>query len=471
MVKIGPLHRTSSHARRPIKRALLIGINYNGTPEVPNFLPLYQAREDATAFGELLIEKYGYARENVVLMLDAESGDPGYTPTRTNILREIRKLVHGARSGDHFTFYYAGHSGQIESPTTEEDDGMDEYIVPVDHWLHPELPMKKRMILDNKLRKLLVDTLPVGANLMAIFDSCHSGTLLDLDHYLCHNIYYPWISPGFRRQQTWWRRVRRKNDQHMTQAGVKVIKKKMSRSSESRRQESSASQSSRKTSTCSVRIYQRKRVSQDEVLVFDTSVGVIDLENGKTRQYSVYSQPSRSVKLRRSTTLSMLLEVCGSDLSLEVVAQGTDAIEELDVPRCDSPTDLRTCNGFCEKTELPDDRPNVISLSACGDSQMTWESKRSSFTQMLIRQLKPNPRQPLGHLVRALTFNLYEHSRKLHQWSKERRQSWKNQHQGNQPDEAEPEQDAPETVLELENFSDPQLGSLRTLTLEEAFDP
>ena len=67
---------------------------------------------------------------------------------------------------------------------------------------------KKRMIIDNKLRKMLVDTLPIGAHLTAIFDSCHSGTLLDLDHYLCNNIYFPWISPGFRNQNTLWRGVR-----------------------------------------------------------------------------------------------------------------------------------------------------------------------------------------------------------------------------------------------------------------------
>ena len=47
------------------------------------------------------------------------------------------------------------------------------------------------VIFDNELRKRLVDPLPVGAYLTAIFDSCHSGTRLDLDHYLCNNIYHP----------------------------------------------------------------------------------------------------------------------------------------------------------------------------------------------------------------------------------------------------------------------------------------
>ena len=71
--------------------------------------------------------------------------------------------------------------------------------------------MKKRIILDNKLRKMLVDSLPIGAHLTAIFDSCHSGTLLDLDHYLCNNIYNPRMNPGYRRYKTLWQGVRRKD--------------------------------------------------------------------------------------------------------------------------------------------------------------------------------------------------------------------------------------------------------------------
>ena len=38
----------------------------------------------------------------------------------------------------------------------------------------------------------MVDPLPVGVSLTAIFDSCHSGTLLDLDHYKCNNVAFPW---------------------------------------------------------------------------------------------------------------------------------------------------------------------------------------------------------------------------------------------------------------------------------------
>ncbi|KAI9062043.1 hypothetical protein FKP32DRAFT_1677652 [Trametes sanguinea] len=491
MVKIGPRRRTSTgQTNGPVKKAVLIGANYDSVPKDPNYGALTRARQDAKDFAELLIAKYGYARGNIVLMLDEEEGDPRFAPTRDNILREIRRLVYGARSGDHFLFYYSGHSGQVESPSTEEDDGMDEYIVPVDYWQRPDLALKKRMILDNKLRKLLVDTLPIGANLTAIFDSCHSGTLLDLDHYLCHSVYYPWVSPGFRYDNTMWRRVRRRNAQRvMTQAEVKVIKKKLPRSARASKQNSTASQNSQMASSSSVRIYQRKRVSQDEVLVFDTSVGVLDLENGQTREFSIFNQPRRAVKRRRNTTLSMLLEACGSEVSLDKISQRSDTVDDLDVPMCSSPTDMMPCNGFCEpKPDHANNKPNVVSLSACRDEQMTWENKRHSFTQVLIRQLKSNAHPPLKQLVQSLTFNMNEHYQKLHNWS---RQQWDKGKKmaasgsggfpsvGGAPEaltgEPEPVKGAEKAVdlpiLELENFSEPQLGSLRTLTLQETFDP
>lgn len=66
--------------------------------------------------------------------------------------------------------------------------------------------------------KEIFDPLPVGCSLLvrsssfyvffqisswyffqAILDTCHSGTLLDLPHYHCNNVYVPWQSKGERR--------------------------------------------------------------------------------------------------------------------------------------------------------------------------------------------------------------------------------------------------------------------------------
>ena len=72
-----------------------------------------------------------------------------------------------------------------------------------------------------ELKEILVDPLPVGCTLLvrgswfhvcfrvpiccalqAILDTCHSGTLLDLPHYHCNDVYVPWQSKGERRTMT-----------------------------------------------------------------------------------------------------------------------------------------------------------------------------------------------------------------------------------------------------------------------------
>ncbi|KAJ3528873.1 hypothetical protein NMY22_g9239 [Coprinellus aureogranulatus] len=52
---------------------------------------------------------------------------------------------------------------------------MDETIFPVDY-------KEAGDIIDDELYKALVDRLPAGCRLTAIFDSCHSGTVLDLPY-------------------------------------------------------------------------------------------------------------------------------------------------------------------------------------------------------------------------------------------------------------------------------------------------
>ncbi|EPT05393.1 hypothetical protein FOMPIDRAFT_1044729 [Fomitopsis schrenkii] len=48
--------------------------------------------------------------------------------------------------------------------------------------------------------------------MLAILDACHSGTLLDLDHYDCNKVYFPWVSLGSRDAKTRHVDVVRKND-------------------------------------------------------------------------------------------------------------------------------------------------------------------------------------------------------------------------------------------------------------------
>ncbi|KAH9164043.1 peptidase C14, caspase domain-containing protein [Lactarius sanguifluus] len=176
-----PVYCSSPTASPPEHRALLIGINY--VPSVSDkgqgHRELKGPVNDAKEMKKALIELFGYSEEDVRLMTDEEANrDSALWPSKENIMRELCELVRDAYPGDAFVFFYAGHCGQQKATTDpNEIDGLDEYIITCDH----------EIILDDMLRECLVDPLPSGTRLTAILDACHSGTLLDLDHYSCNS--------------------------------------------------------------------------------------------------------------------------------------------------------------------------------------------------------------------------------------------------------------------------------------------
>jgi len=112
--------------------------------------------------------------EDIVLLRD-DAQDPKEMPTRENMLRAMQWLVSDVRPDDSLFFHYSGHGGQTPDLDGDEDDGFDEVIFPMDH-------QQKGHIVDDLLHDLMVKPLPPGCRLTAIFDSCHSGTALDLPY-------------------------------------------------------------------------------------------------------------------------------------------------------------------------------------------------------------------------------------------------------------------------------------------------
>ena len=114
----------------------------------------------------------GFHEGDMVLLTD-DQRDPQYQPTRENIIEGMLWLVEGARPNDSLFFHYSGHGSQSTDYDGDEVDGSDETICPVDYKDAGE-------IVDDEMNALLVQQLPRGARLTAIFDSCHSATALDL---------------------------------------------------------------------------------------------------------------------------------------------------------------------------------------------------------------------------------------------------------------------------------------------------
>ncbi|CAE7211037.1 unnamed protein product [Rhizoctonia solani] len=165
-----PLHYRLSQATGK-RKALLVGCNYPG-----GTAPLDGCVNDVFNIKRFLVEHFGYEDENIRVLSDSESshGEIGEAlPTRTNIVRYIRWLVGDAQPDDSLFFHFSGHGSNQEDLDGDEYDGMDESICPTDY-------ETAGVLVDDELHELLVKPLPEGAGLTALFDSCHSGSVLDL---------------------------------------------------------------------------------------------------------------------------------------------------------------------------------------------------------------------------------------------------------------------------------------------------
>jgi len=121
-----------------------------------------------------LCHYYGYKKEDIVKLTD-DSTNPRLMPTRQNMLGAMRWLVRDASPHDALFFHYSGHGGQTKDLDGDEADGFDEVIYPMDFEANGH-------IVDDLMHEIMVKHLPTGCRLTAIFDSCHSGTALDLPY-------------------------------------------------------------------------------------------------------------------------------------------------------------------------------------------------------------------------------------------------------------------------------------------------
>lgn len=123
-----------------------------------------------------LTTNYGFSRNDMVILTDDQQNSRAI-PTRQNMLDAMQWLVSGAQPGDNLFFHYSGHGGQTEDLDGDEEDGYDETIYPVDFQ-----QTQPGHIVDDILHEVMVRPLPPGCRLTAVFDCCHSGSILDLPY-------------------------------------------------------------------------------------------------------------------------------------------------------------------------------------------------------------------------------------------------------------------------------------------------
>ena len=150
------------------KKALLIGINYTNTRNA-----LRGCINDVTLIENLLISEYNYKNENIVMLTD----NTVIKPTKKNIIDNITSLLSNAKKGDVLFLMYSGHGINMNDYNNDEIDGKDEGIYTID----------RKGIWDDELKQIIDTNLKKDVTLIALFDNCYSGTILDLKYQYLNN--------------------------------------------------------------------------------------------------------------------------------------------------------------------------------------------------------------------------------------------------------------------------------------------
>jgi len=160
------------------KHALIIALSsYNKETGWTNI----SSANDVEIIKQSLVVK-GFSEKNIYVYIDGL--------TKDGILDAIRNdLINKVKKGDVVYFHFSGHGQQIADNGSEEIDGLDEALVPVD------APMRNKILnsttgekenyngdkhlRDDELGKILDELrikLGSSGNVMVVIDACHSGT-------------------------------------------------------------------------------------------------------------------------------------------------------------------------------------------------------------------------------------------------------------------------------------------------------
>jgi len=151
-----------------IKKALLVGINYINTQYA-----LSGCIDDTNRIKDILTQK-GFV--SIQQLTDLTS----LKPTKKNILDELTNMIVNAEPGDFLFFYYSGHGSNTYDSNGDETDGMDEMLISSDF----------QGIIDDEIKSIISQNLKKDVTIFGLFDSCNSGTMLDLKfNYLDSNNY------------------------------------------------------------------------------------------------------------------------------------------------------------------------------------------------------------------------------------------------------------------------------------------
>lgn len=154
---IAPSFGQSQADHASVKRALLVGINkYKSVPGLQGSV------NDIETMREILISRWGFMPRNITVLTDEAA-------THDRILSALTDLVQVSGPEDTMYFHYSGHGSQVQDLNGDEDDGLDETLVPQDG-----RSGGVRDIVDDELDEIFSKLRTT--HVLVVLDSCHSGT-------------------------------------------------------------------------------------------------------------------------------------------------------------------------------------------------------------------------------------------------------------------------------------------------------
>lgn len=152
------------------KLALLVGIN-DYDRAISTWSPLDGCVTDVRMQKELLVHRFGFHPNDIVILTDQEA-------TRDGIITTFQEhLIAQAKPGDVVVFHYSGHGSRVVDPNPYRDDlPLNSTFVPIDSPL-PENYKEVGGTVDDITGKtlfLLMSALDTEL-VTVVLDSCHSG--------------------------------------------------------------------------------------------------------------------------------------------------------------------------------------------------------------------------------------------------------------------------------------------------------
>ncbi len=151
-----------SKARKPRRRALLVGVNEYLDPTTSE---LKGCVNDAWLISALLQES-GFVADEIRMVLNRRA-------TAAGLRERLDWLVDGAQAGDTCLFYFSGHGAQLPlyGSDGQHVEAVHESLVPYD------FDWSRRQAFSDQQFAALYSQLPYELNFIALFDCCHSGGL------------------------------------------------------------------------------------------------------------------------------------------------------------------------------------------------------------------------------------------------------------------------------------------------------